>query len=437
MRSTRTPRKYAAVAMASVAALLLAACGSSGSSGGNSASGKVTLTWWSNANANPLLGVFQTLMKSYHASHPNVSFTYVPIQNEQYDAKIQVALQGNNAPDIFFQRGGGFMATQVKSGEIKNLSPYVSSWIGELGSQAQAWQIGGAQYGVPYDLHTVGFWYRKDLFAKAGITAPPATMPELESDVTKLKAANIVPIAVGSKDQWPDAFYYDYFAVRECSVATLEAAVKNVTANASCFAKAGTDLKSFMATNPFQPAFLNTPAQTGAGSSAGMVASGKAAMELQGDWDPSVFQALVPKSEWQSDTTDLGWFGFPAVPGAPGNATALLGGSDGNSCSNSAPEPACADFLQYLDSASAQKLVAGASLLPANPAAASAVSLSADQSVLQASKASSFTQEYLDLAWPTNVGTALDAAVATFFAKPTTTPTQSIVAAIDQAATQQ
>ncbi len=262
-------------------------------------------------------------------------------------------------------------------------------------------------------------------------------MPELESDVTKLKAANIVPIAVGSKDQWPDAFYYDYFAVRECSVATLEAAVKNVTANAPCFAKAGTDLKSFMATNPFQPAFLNTPAQTGAGSSAGMVASGKAAMELQGDWDPSVFQALVPKSQWQSDTTDLGWFGFPAVPGAPGNATALLGGSDGNSCSNSAPEPACADFLQYLDSASAQKLVAGASLLPANPAAASAVGLSADQSVLQASKSSSFTQEYLDLAWPTNVGTALDAAVATFFAKPTTTPTQSIVAAIDQAATQQ
>jgi raffinose/stachyose/melibiose transport system substrate-binding protein len=437
MRSTRTPRKYAAVAMASVAALLLAACGSSGSSGGNAASGKVTLTWWSNANANPLLGVFQNLMKSYHASHPNVSFTYVPIQNEQYDSKIQVALQGNNAPDIFFQRGGGFMATQVKSGEIKNLTPYVSSWIGELGSQAQAWQIGGAQYGIPYDLHTVGFWYRKDLFAKAGITTPPATMPELESDVTKLKAANIVPIAVGSKDQWPDAFYYDYFAVRECSVATLQAAVKNVTANDPCFAKAGTDLKSFMATNPFQPAFLNTPAQTGAGSSAGMVASGKAAMELQGDWDPSVFQALVPKSQWQSDTTNLGWFGFPAVPGAPGNATALLGGSDGNSCSNSAPEPACADFLQYLDSASAQKLVAGASLLPANPAAASAVSLSADQSVLQASKASSFTQEYLDLAWPTNVGTALDSAVATFFAKPTTTPTQSIVAAIDQAATQQ
>ena len=36
--------------------------------------------------------------------------------------------------------------------------------------------MNGKQYGVPYDLHTVGFWYRKDLFAKAGITSPPTTM---------------------------------------------------------------------------------------------------------------------------------------------------------------------------------------------------------------------------------------------------------------------
>jgi len=436
MRSTR--KLVAAVAATAAAALALAACGSSGSSNsGSSANGKVTLTWWSNANANPLLGVFKQLMTSYHAAHPNVSFNYVPIQNEQYDAKIQVALQGNNAPDIFFQRGGGFMATQAKSGELANLGPYVSSWIGEIGGQATAWQIAGKQYGVPYDLHTVGFWYRKDLFARAGITSPPTTIPELESDVTKLKAAHISPIAVGSKDQWPDAFYYDYFAVRECSIDTLKTAVKDVSANYPCFAKAGDDLKAFMATNPFQPAFLNTPAQTGAGSSAGMVAAGKAAMELQGDWDPSVFQALVSKSQWQSDTTKLGWFPFPAVPGAPGNGQALLGGSDGNSCSTKAPEPACANFLEYLDSAAAQKLIVGASLLPANPAASSAVTLPADQEVLQSSKATPFVQEYLDLAWPTNVGTALDSAVATFFAKPTTVSPQSIVSAIDQAAARQ
>jgi len=434
----RSSRKYVAVAAAAAAALALAACGSSGSSsGGNSASGKITLTWWSNANANPLLGVFQKLMKEYHASHPKVSFSYVPIQNESYDTKIQVALQGDNPPDIFFQRGGGYMATQLKSGKLENLTPYVSSWISELGAEAAAWQINGRQYGIPYDLHSVGFWYRKDLFARAGITSPPATMPELESDIVKLKAAHIVPIAVGSKDQWPDAFYYDYFAVRECSIATLKSAIKTVSASNPCFLKAGSDVTAFMAKNPFQPAFLNTPAQVGAGSSAGLVASGKAAMELQGDWDPSVMEALVPSSQWKADINDIGWFPFPAVPGAPGNSQVLLGGGDGNSCSTSAPEPACADFLEYLETASSQKLlVATANVgLPANPAASSALTLPAEQTILAATKQTPYIQEYFDLAWPTNVGSALDAAVANMFAGKATP--QDIVSAINQAAAQQ
>ena len=55
----------------------------------------------------------------------------------------------------------------------------------------------------------------------------------------------------------------------------------------------------------------------------------------------------------------------------------LLGGGDGFSCTTSAPEPACADFLAYLDSPEVQKkLVSAANVgLPANPAAASALLL--------------------------------------------------------------
>lgn len=435
MRSTRKTRKYAAVAIAAAVALGLAACGSSGSSNGSSSNAKVTLSWWSNATANPLLGVFQTLMKNYHASHPNVSFSYVPVQNENWDTKIQTALQSKKEPDIFFQRGSGYMAAQVKSGQLANLAPYVSSWIGEIGTQKQLWENSSGQlYGIPYDLHAVGFWYRKDLFTRAGITSTPTTLPELESDITKLKAANVVPIAVGSKDQWPDAFFYDYFVVRECSLSTIAAAVKANSADYPCFTTAGNELQSFMASSPFQPAFLNTPSQVGAGSSAGMVASGQAAMELQGDWDPSVMQALVPSSQWTTDTSDLGWFPFPSVPGASGNARAVLGGADGDSCSVNAPEPACADFLEYVDSPASQKLMVSASLLPANPAASSAVTLGADLQELGYSKTAP-VQEYLDLDYPTSVGNALDAAVANFFAKPTSSPS-SIVTAINQAGAQ-
>ena len=93
---------------------------------------------------------------------------------------MQVALQGNNAPDVFFQRGRRVHGHAGQVRQDQEPDRVRVELIGELGSQAQAWQIGGKQYGIPYDLHMVGFWYRKDLFAKAGIAAPPATMPELK-----------------------------------------------------------------------------------------------------------------------------------------------------------------------------------------------------------------------------------------------------------------
>jgi raffinose/stachyose/melibiose transport system substrate-binding protein len=313
---------------------------------------------------------------------------------------------------------------------LTNLSPYTSSWIGEVGIAADAWKVNGKQYGVPYDLHTVGFWYRKDLFAKAGIAAPPATITQLDADVTKLKAAHIAPIAVGSKDKWPDAFWWDYFAVRECSTGTLKAAIKAVSVSAPCFLKAGQDLQAFMATKPFQTGFLGTASQVGAGSSAGLVAGGQAAMELQGDWDPGVMEGL---SSSQGFTGQLGWFPFPAVTGGAGDPATVLGGGDGYSCTTGAAEPACADFLKYLDSTPVQEKVVGADVgLPANSAAASALALPALKTVAQANHAAPYIQTYFDIAFPTSVGTALDAAIADFFAGQGTP--QTIITAINKAA---
>jgi len=436
MRSTR---KYAAVGVAVAAALGLAACSSSTSSSnsgtlGKKTNGKVTLTWWNNATANPLRGVYLSAIKSFEATHPGVTITDVPIQNEQFTTKMPLALQSNDPPSIFQQWGGGQEATQIKSGKLTNLTSLASNLISQLGPAAAGWQVNGQQYGLPYDLHMVGFWYRKDLFTKAGITSTPTTLPQLNADVAKLKAAHIAPIAVGSKDRWPDAFYWDYFAVRECSVATLKTAVKAISANYPCFTKAGNDLKTFMATQPFQTGFLGTPAQVGAGSSAGLVANGKAAMELQGDWDPGVISSLTKN---KTVLNDIGWFPFPSVPGAAGSADALLGGGDGFSCTTTAPEPACVDFLTYLDSPTVQKtLVSAANVgLPANPAAASALSLPAEKTILTFSQHASYVQNYFDIAYPTNVGQALDNAVANYFAGQGTP--DGIVTAIDQAAAQQ
>jgi raffinose/stachyose/melibiose transport system substrate-binding protein len=426
MRSSS--RALAVVALAVATATAVAACSSGSSSSTSTSTGtgasssssastsaKVTLTWWNNATAEPLLGVWQSVIKSFEATHPNITIANVPIQNEQFTTKIPAALQSGNPPDIYQQWGGGQEATQVTSGKLTNLTSAASSWIGELGSAAAGWQVKGQQYGVPFDLHVVGFWYRKDLFAKAGITSPPTTIAQLESDDTALKAKGIAPIAIGSKDRWPDAFWWEYFAVRECPAATVQSAMTSVSLTPACFTKASTDLTAFLATNPFQTGFNGTPAQTGAGSSAGLVANGKAAMELQGDWDPSVMAGV---STDKALSSQLGWFPFPAVSGAKGDATAVLGGGDGMSCTSGAAEPACAEFLQYLDSTPIQEqlIKVAAPGLPANPAAASAIALPAEQTAAAADKSASYVATYFDTAMPTQPGQNLDNAVANFFA---------------------
>jgi raffinose/stachyose/melibiose transport system substrate-binding protein len=420
----RSSRALAAIAVAVTTATAVAACSSSGTAGssgsgttgttGGSSSAKVTLTWWNNATAQPLLGVWQSVIKSFETAHPDIIIQNVPIQNEQFTTKIPLALDSGSPPDIYQQWGGGAEATQLKSGKLTNLTSSVSDWISELGPAATGWQVSGQQYGVPYDLHVVGFWYRKDLFKEAGIAAPPTTLTQLEADDTALKAHGITAIAVGSKDRWPDAFWWEYFALRECPTSAVQSAMTSVSLGASCFNQASSDLTAFLKTSPFQPGYLGTPAQTGAGSSAGMVANGKAAMELQGDWDPSVMEGVSTNKDLASE---LGWFPFPSVPGGQGSPSAVLGGGDGFSCTSGAAEPACSEFLQYLDTTAVQKQIMGAGTgLPANPAAISAIAIPAEHVAESADQAASYVATYFDTALPTQPGQDLDNAVANFFA---------------------
>ena len=408
------------VAVAAAAATVLAACSSGGSSStssnSSSSSGKVTLSWWNNANTQPLLGVFTNVIKQFEAAHPNITIHNVPMQNELFKTKVTPALRGNSPPDIFQQWGSGQQATQVQSGKLADISSDVSPWIGSLGTPATEWQTNGKWYGVPYDLHVVGFWYRKDLFQQAGISSPPTTIAQLESDDATLRAHGITPITVGSKDGWPDAFWWEYFAVRECSQSTITQAMSGVSLSAPCFTKASADLDAFMKTNPFQTGFLATPAQSVPNSSVALLANGKAAMELQGDWDPGAGAGLTSDKNLFSK---LGWFPFPSVPGGAGDPKAVLGGGDGYSCTTGASEPACAEFLQFLTTPAVQKQIIGAGVgLPANPAADSDLTVPAEQDAAAANSAAPYIAEYFDIALPTTPGQNLDNAVAKWFASP-------------------
>jgi raffinose/stachyose/melibiose transport system substrate-binding protein len=429
MRRIRV-RAATGVAVAAVMALVAAGCTGGEDQGTGPAvdpNAPVTLTWWHNGTTEPLKTVFQQIADDYHAAHPNVTFKVEPIQNEQFTTKVPLALQSSTPPDIFLQWGGGEMAGQVTSGKVADLTALTKDWIGEIGKAADGWKLDGKQYGVPFVLHSVGFWYRKDLFEQAGISTPPSTMDDLKGAIGKLKAKGVTPISIGSKDRWPDAFYWAYFALRGCSQDALKQAA-TLKMDDRCWTKAGQDLKSFLDVQPFQNGFLGTPAQQGAGSSAGMLANGQAAMELQGDWQSSTMPALTEDKQLSSK---LGWFPFPSISGGAGDPAATLGGGDGFSCTTKAPA-ACADFLKYLASAEVQRklVITG---LPVNPQAASALTDPTMKAIQEYSQKAPYMQTYFDKALPTASGAALNEAIANFFAGQGTP--EGIVKAATEAAT--
>lgn len=67
---------------------------------------------------------------------------------------------------------------------------------------------------MPYTYYQWGIYYRKDLFAKAGVTEAPKTWADFEAACAKIKASGVEPITIGSKDLWPTAGWFDYIDMR-------------------------------------------------------------------------------------------------------------------------------------------------------------------------------------------------------------------------------
>jgi raffinose/stachyose/melibiose transport system substrate-binding protein len=412
--------------------MLAAGCSSGGGSGDSGSSGgKVTMTLWTNATTGPGAAFWKGAVKTWTGEHPNVTIKIQTVQNEDLDGKLQTALNSGDAPDIFLQRGGGKMAAMVDAGQLQDLTNSVDATskkeIGDGAFKSQS--IDGKLYAMPQSVAPEGIYYSKDLFAKAGIDKTPTTIDELNTAVTKLKAIGVAPVAVGGKDAWPAAHWYYNFALRECSKSTLDKAASNLKFDNSCWVKAGDDLKKFADTDPFNQGFLTTSAQQGAGSSAGLIANHKAAMELMGSWDPGTIASLTPD---QKPLPDLGWFPFPAISGGDGEAGAIMGAVGGNSCYVKAPKE-CAEFLNYLATTKSQEAYYKAfDAIPVNKTAQGLITQSYLKSAIEAFNSAPYASQFLDTLYGQNVGNALNVGVVNMLAGKGTSA--DIIKTVDQAA---
>ncbi|WP_314505562.1 extracellular solute-binding protein [uncultured Microbacterium sp.] len=414
-------------ALLAVGALVLSGCAGGGDSG--SADGDVTLTFWHNSTTGPGKAYWEDTAAAFEEANPGVTVEIQSVQNEEMDGKLQTALNAGDAPDIFMARGGGKLADVVAAGQAMDLTDGVTEeTTSALGGVLSAFEIDDKVYGIPTAVLPSGIFYSGDTFAAAGITEPPATIEDLVTTDEALKAAGVAPIAVGAKDAWPAAHWYYNFALRACSKETMDEAADSRQFDDPCWLEAGENLQAFIETEPFNDGFLTTAAQQGAGSSAGLIANGQAAMELMGAWDPGVIASLTPD---EKPLADLLWFPFPAVEGdgAPG---AMMGGVDGYSCWVNAPKE-CVDFLNFMVEKQNQEAYAEAFVtLPASQEAQGVVTDPALKEVLKAYNEAPYVVVWLDTLYGQNIGNALNVAVVDMFAGQG--DAQAIVDAVNDAA---
>jgi raffinose/stachyose/melibiose transport system substrate-binding protein len=376
---------------------------------------KVEINWWHIQNNDPGKADWQAMADAYTALHPNVKINITVMENEAFKAAIQTNIQSGDIPDLFQSWGGGGLRDQVAAGVVRDITDEAASFIGDLGAGAvKLYQVDGKQYGIPFNAGMVGFWYNKDLFTKAGISAPPATWDELLQDVQKLKDAGITPIAVGAGDKWPAHFWYSYLMVRLGGADAMNKIAADNNFSVPNVIDAGKHVAQLVALSPFQEGFLGAGWDAPDGES-GTMASGGAAMDLMGQWAPGAFKNQAGLKPEQDLPFALGWFPFPSVGGGAGQPSDAFGGADGFAVGKDAP-PEAVDFLHFITNPDNQRTWAKHSGLPVNKEAKDAVSDPNMQAVLNGLNSASFMQLYLDQFFSAEVGSTVNDQTALLFA---------------------
>jgi raffinose/stachyose/melibiose transport system substrate-binding protein len=297
------------------------------------------------------------IARRYEAKNPGVKVDVQYLENEAYKKKLTTLLQSSDKPNIIYSWAGGVLREQVKAGVIEDLTGVMDGAWKErfVPAAVQAYTVNNKIYGVPMHTSQVGFFYNKDLFAKAGVDATTIkSWDDLLGAVKKLQAAGITPIITGGADKWPIHFYWSHLAIRIGGKDAFEAALRGEGKGFAdtTFVKAGETFKQLVDLKPFQPGFLGVTYP----QSAGQFGDGKGAMMLMLN---GLLNSMRANSADKRGIPEdkLGWFAFPTVSGGKGDPSDTLGGLNGWLVTKGSPKETV-DFLRFFSEAENQRIAA-------------------------------------------------------------------------------
>jgi arabinogalactan oligomer/maltooligosaccharide transport system substrate-binding protein len=347
-------RGISAVAMAAAIVLGVTACGGGDSDDSKSdtsakkdpAAVSGTITYWDTSDAKNEAPTYQALIKDFEAKYPKIKVDYQNVDFTTVEQKFKAAAQsGKGAPDVV-RTDVGLIPEYASLHYIAPLdgTAALSDAQDFLAGPMNTTKYDGKTYGVPSVTDTLGLLYNKEIFAKAGITKPPATWDELIADSATIKAK--VPGVAGTYVN-PDSYFLFPLLFGE-GADLADPAAKKITINSPEAVKAVTEAKKIYDTSSLKVDFASAydNMQTS-------FKTGKVAMLVQGPW--SVGDDLTG-SAFKGNEDNLGYAPVPA--GSSGKAQAPTGGHDLAVYQGSRNLDAAYLFTQFMTSSASQQTIA-------------------------------------------------------------------------------
>ncbi|WNV89486.1 extracellular solute-binding protein [Umezawaea sp. Da 62-37] len=310
-RRSRTRPLIALVAL--VAAV--AACGTSGPSGGGD--GGPFKVW---ALQDPVLNPIEK------TSVEGGGGALETFGNDPYKQKVRVAIGSPNAPDVFFNWGGGNLKEYVDAGKIEDLTPVLdaNSALKDafLPSVLDGAKIDGKYYGLPMrGMQPVVLFYNKDLFTSANVQ-PPSTWDDLLTLVDTFKGKGIQPIALAGSQAWTELMWIEYLLDRVGGSEVFQNIRDKGPAGWKdpAVLEAATKVKELVDRGGFGTNYASVGYDVGGAST--ILAQGKAAMHLMGSWE---YTNQLGQSPDFVKNDKLGWVTFPSVTGGKGKPDTVVG----------------------------------------------------------------------------------------------------------------
>ena len=195
--------------MLTASSALLAACGgggpannpAAGGGGGGGGGGaeykgpNVDLAFWNGFTGGdgPYM---RDLVKQFNSEHKNISVKMNVQEWADFYTKLPSAVSSGRGPDVAIMH-----LDQVATNAARNVILPLDQAAKTLGLEEAdfapvIWKAGvyaGKRYGLPLDMHPLGFYYNKAVMEKAGLdpSKPPQTRDDYESALRELKGKGI------------------------------------------------------------------------------------------------------------------------------------------------------------------------------------------------------------------------------------------------------